>query len=350
MLEITWLESTWFVLWGLLWIIYFILDGFDLGLGALMPALVKDDQDKRIIYNAMGPFWDGNEVWLITAGGVTFAAFPGAYAVMFSSLYSALMLLLFALILRGVSFELRGKVESPAWKSVWDFCLFIGSFLPALLLGVAFANIFAGIPIDAQGVYQGTLFTLLNPYGLAGGLLFLAMFCVHGAIWLVLKSGGDIGHEMHDKAKGLAGKLWYAQAVLAVVFLVASAFATDLYNNYLGAPILFLIPLVAVAALFGIKIMISKEAWGKAWISSAAFIGSAALFGVVGLYPRLLPSSLDPAASMTIANSASSPLTLKIMLGVSLITVPIVIIYQAWVYKKFGHKIHAEDLAYDEAY
>lgn len=350
MLEITWLESTWFVLWGLLWIIYFILDGFDLGLGALMPALAKDDQDKRIIYNAMGPFWDGNEVWLITAGGVTFAAFPGTYAVMFSSLYSALMLLLFALILRGVSFELRGKVESPAWKSVWDFCLFIGSFLPALLLGVAFANIFAGIPIDAEGVYQGTLFTLLNPYGLAGGLLFLVMFCVHGAIWLVLKSGGDIGHEMHDKAKGMAGKLWYAQAVLAVVFLVATAFATDLYSNYLGAPILFLIPLVAVAALFGIKIMITKEAWGKAWISSAAFIGSAALFGVVGLYPRLLPSSLDPAASMTIANSASSPLTLKIMLGVSLIMVPVVIIYQAWVYKKFGHKIHAEDLAYDEAY
>jgi cytochrome bd ubiquinol oxidase subunit II len=281
---------------------------------------------------------------------VTFAAFPGTYAVMFSALYSALMLLLFALILRGVSFELRGKVESPGWKSVWDFCLFIGSFLPALLLGVAFANIFAGIPIDTNHVYQGTLFTLLNPYGLAGGLLFLVMFCVHGALWLVLKSGGDIGHAMRERAQSMAGKLWFVQAVLAVIFLVFTWFATDLYNNYLGAPILFVIPLLAVVALFGIKIMMAKEAWGKAWISSAVFIASAALFGVVGLFPRLLPSSLDPAASMTIANSSSSPLTLKIMLGVALIMVPIVIIYQAWVYKKFGHKIHAEDLSYEEAY
>jgi len=344
------LESIWFVLWGVLWIVYFILDGFDLGLGALMPALAGDEQDKRIIYNAMGPFWDGNEVWLITAGGVTFAAFPGTYAVMFSSLYSALMLLLFALILRGVSFELRGKVESPAWKAVWDFCLFVGSFAPALLLGVAFANIFAGIPIDKNGVYQGTLFTLLNPYGLAGGLLFLVMFCVHGALWLVIKSGGDIGQKMHQKAQAMAGKLWYAQLVLAVVFLIVTWFATDLYQNYLEAPILWVIPLLAVVALLGIKVMMAKQAWGKAWLASAVFIASAALFGVVGLYPRLLPSSLDPAASMTIANSASSPLTLKIMLGVALIMVPIVIIYQAWVYRKFGHKIQAEDLSYEEAY
>jgi len=344
------LESIWFVLWGVLWIVYFVLDGFDLGLGALMPALAKNDQEKRIIYNSMGPFWDGNEVWLITAGGVTFAAFPGTYAVMFSSLYSALMLLLFALILRGVSFELRGKVDSPAWKSIWDICLFVGSFAPALLLGVAFANIFAGIPIDKDGVYHGTLFTLLNPYGLAGGLLFLVMFCVHGALWLVIKSGGDIGQDLNQRAQAMAAKLWYAELVLAVVFLIATWFATDLYNNYLAAPVMFIVPLLAVAALFGIRFMIAKGAWVKAWISSAAFIASAALFGVLGLYPRLLPSSLDPAASMTITNSASSPLTLKIMLGVALVMVPVVIIYQAWVYKRFSHKIHAEDLVYEEAY
>jgi len=144
------LETTWFVLWGILWAVYFMLDGFDLGLGSLTPFLAKNDTERRIIYNSMGPFWDGNEVWLITAGGVTFAAFPKAYAVLFSSLYSALMLLLFALILRGVSFEFRGKVDSPKWRAIWDSCVVIGSFLPALLLGVAFANIFRGIPIDAM--------------------------------------------------------------------------------------------------------------------------------------------------------------------------------------------------------
>ena len=149
------LESTWFIIWGVLWAVYFMLDGFDLGLGTLMPFVAKTDEEKRIIYNSAGPFWDGNEVWLITAGGVTFAAFPTAYAVMFSSLYSALMLLLFALILRGVAFEFRSKEDHPLWRGTWDTCMFLGSFLPALLLGVAFANIFKGIPIDAVGIYHG---------------------------------------------------------------------------------------------------------------------------------------------------------------------------------------------------
>ena len=160
------LQTAWFFLWVLLWAVYFITDGFDLGIGSLLPFLGKDNDQKRIMYNAIGPLWDGNEVWVLTAGGVTFAAFPTVYAVMFSSLYSALMLILFALIVRGVSFEFRNKVDSPGWQKLWDTCLFVGSFLPALLFGVAFANIFQGIPIDADGVYHGTLFTLLNPYGL----------------------------------------------------------------------------------------------------------------------------------------------------------------------------------------
>src|SRR5512139_821611 len=149
------LETIWFALWGVLWAVYFVLDGFDLGLGSLMPVVAKDERDRRVVVNAMGPFWDGNEVWLITAGGVTFAAFPRVYAVMFSSLYTPLMLLLFALILRGISFEFRGKVDSPGWRALWDATLVIGSFLPALLLGVAFANIFKGLPLDAEGILQG---------------------------------------------------------------------------------------------------------------------------------------------------------------------------------------------------
>jgi cytochrome d ubiquinol oxidase subunit II len=183
-----------------------------------------------MMIHAMGPLWDGNEVWLITAGGVTFAAFPLVYAVMFSSLYSALMLILFALILRGVSFEFRNKVESPAWKKTWDACIFVGSFLPALLFGVAFANIFQGIPFDQDGVYLGNLLTLLNPYGLLGGVLFLSLFLVHGALWLTIRADGDLA----KRAGRIAGKLWPVLTGVAVVFLVATYIFTPLYNNYLA--------------------------------------------------------------------------------------------------------------------
>ncbi len=340
------LETIWFVLWGLLWAVYFMLDGFDLGLGALMPVLAKNDSEKRIIYNSIGPFWDGNEVWLLTAGGVTFAAFPATYAVMFSALYSALMLVLFALILRGVSLEFRGKVENRAWKAVWDASMVIGSFLPALLLGVAFANIFRGIPIDADGVYHGTLFTLLNPYGIIGGILFLLLFLVHGSVWLAAKSEG----ELQKRAGAAAATLWPVLLSSAVVFLVTTWFSTRLYDNYMSAPILFIIPVLAVAGLLMTRLSIGKQAWWRAWFASSLTIVSATFFGVAGLYPNLLPSSLSPAFSMTIHNSASSPLTLKIMLGVALTAVPIVILYQAWVYNLFKGKVTGKEAAFGDTY
>jgi len=340
------LETIWFLLWGILWAIYFMLDGFDLGLGTLMPVLAKNDTERRLVYQVMGPFWDGNEVWLITAGGVTFAAFPTTYAVMFSGLYSALMLILFALIMRGVSFAFRGEVNSPRWKCVWDTCLVAGSFLPALLLGVAFANIFHGLPIDKEGIYQGTLFTLLNPYGLAGGILFVLLFLVHGALWLAVKSTG----APHDRAVKLVPKLWAALLVVAVIFLLVSRRTTFLYDNYLNKPILFLIPAITVLALVMIRVYIGKGAWWRAWFASCVTIAGTTLFGVVGLYPKLLPSSLDPAYSLTAFNSSSSPLTLKIMLGVALTFVPIVIAYQVWVHHLFRHKMSGEDLEHEETY
>lgn len=345
------LQSIWFALWGVLWAVYFMLDGFDLGLGSLLPVLAKNDTEKRIIYNAMGPFWDGNEVWLIAAGGVTFAAFPNTYAVMFSSLYSALMLILFALILRGVAFEFRGKVESAAWRKIWDSCLVFGSFVPALLFGVAFANLFRGIPIDQQGIYQGTLFTLLNPYGLLGGVLFVALFLVHGSLWLALKSEG----ALQQRAVRLAGKLWYLLLLAAIGFLVATWFSTRLYVNYIKNPMLFvvpiiLIPFITVAALLLIRRFIGKAQIGKAWAASATTIVGATFFGLAGLYPNMIPSSLNPTFSMTIYNASSSPLTLKIMLAVALVFVPIVIAYQAWTYRLFHHKVTEEQLALEEAY
>jgi cytochrome d ubiquinol oxidase subunit II len=302
--------------------------------------------DRRVAYNSIGPFWDGNEVWLITAGGVTFAAFPTTYAVMFSALYTPLLLLLFALILRAAAQEFRSKVDNVAWRKLWDVCHFVGSFVPALLLGVAFANIFQGIPIDAEGDFHGNLLTLLNPYGLLGGILFVLLFLVHGAIWLAIKAEAPL----EERAGKAAGRIWWVLLIVAVLFLVATWFATNLYANYLTYPVLLLIPLITVLALLAVRVFIAKREWWKAWFASALTIVGATLFGVIGLYPNLFPSSMNPAYSLTIFNSASSPLTLKIMLGVALTFVPIVLLYQIWGYYLFKDKVTEEDVASEEGY
>src|SRR5512134_2607824 len=294
------LETIWFILWGVLWAVYFMLDGFDLGLGTLMPALARDETERRILYSSMGPFWDGNEVWLLTAGGATFAAFPAAYATMFSAMYTPLMLLLFAIIIRGIAFEYRGKVDEPSWRARWDGLFVVGSALPMLLLGVAFANIFAGVPIDAEGVLQGNLLTFLNPYGLLGGALFVLLFLVHGAVWGAWRTEGALS----ERSARVAAKLWPALLVVAVVFLGASWFATPLYRNYFALPALWILPLLAVAGLVLTRFYIAQQAWGRAWASSALTIVGATFFGVAGLFPNIFPSSLDPAVSRTAFNSA----------------------------------------------
>ena len=340
------LQTIWFFLWGLLWAVFFMTDGFDLGIGTLYPFLGKTDQDKRIMINSLGPLWDGNEVWLITAGGVTFAAFPLVYSVMFSSLYSALMLILFALILRGVSFEFRGKINHPRWRKVWDTCIFVGSFVPALLFGVAFANIFQGIPIDHNGIYHGTLFTLLNPYGLLGGILFVLLFMIHGALWISIKSEGDL----QERAVSTAKKLWPVLLGVAVVFLIASKFSTRLYDNYIKHPAFFIVILMMVLALLSVRFFLVRKTFFKAWFASALTIVGATFFGVIGLYPNLFPSSLNPRYSLTAYNASSSPLTLKIMLIVVIIFIPVVIGYQIWAYNLFKGKVTEADLSHDEAY
>ncbi|MCL1926458.1 MAG: cytochrome d ubiquinol oxidase subunit II [Syntrophorhabdaceae bacterium] len=335
------LEIIWFVLWGVLWTVYFLTDGYDLGLGLLMPFLSKEDWERRAIFNAQGPFWDANEVWLITAGGVTFAAFPKTYAVMFSSLYTPLLMLLFALIFRGISFEMRSKEPFSWWRKIWDASMTGGSFVAALLLGVAFANIFKGLPLDQDGILHGNLLTLLNPYGLLGGVLFVLMFAIHGAIWLTIMAKGSL----RENGYRIAVLLWPVLLAVAVVFLIVTAFATDLYANIGRWPFLAVFPLLAVVGLLCVRLFLARRDWWKAFASSAAFIGGAAGFGIAGIYPRLLPSSLDPAASLTAFNSASSTLTLSIMLGVVLVFIPIVLAYQVWVHKKFTSEIDVEALA-----
>jgi cytochrome d ubiquinol oxidase subunit II len=340
------LQAIWFFLWGLLWAVFFMTDGFDFGVGTLYPFLGKTDEEKHTMIAAIGPLWDGNEVWLISAGGVTFAAFPLVYSVMFSTLYSALMLILFTLILRGVSFEFRNKVEDPRWKRIWDTCIFIGSAGPALLFGVAFANIFQGIPFDGDGIYHGSLFTLLNPYGLLGGVLFVLLFLQHGALWLGIRTGG----ALQARATRLAAVLWPLVVVVAVAFLAASWFKTNLYANYLAHPALFAVIAVTVLALLSVRLFIARTARFTAWFASALTIVGATFFGVIGLFPNLFPSSLDAAFSLTARNASSSPLTLKIMLVVAIIFVPIVLVYQAWSYNLFKHRVLPADLAHEETY
>ncbi len=340
------LETTWFVLWGLLWAVYFILDGFDLGLGTLLPFLGKNEHEKRVILNAAGPFWDGNEVWLITAGGVTFAAFPKAYAVMFSALYAPLLIILFALIFRAVSFEFRNKEDFPMWTAFWDKVHFISNLIPAILFGVAFANLFMGIPVDDKGVYHGNLLMLLNPYGIAGGVFFLVMFSLHGSLWLAFKSED----ALQTRAVGTAIFLWPVMLILLVAFLGLTAMYTKIYDNYLAHPALFAVPVIALAGLIGVRYMLTAGKLLWAWACSGVYILGVTFFGVLGMFPGIIISSLNPDWTVTAFNAASSPLTLKIMLGVTLVCIPIVLAYQAWIYVIFSGKVTAEDLEDDHAY
>jgi cytochrome d ubiquinol oxidase subunit II len=336
-------QIVWFVLWAVLWAVYFMLDGFVLGTGMLHHYLGRNDQSRKILIRTVGPVWDGNEVWLLTAGGATFAAFPKTYALMFSYLYSALLLLLFSLIIRGVSLEFRGKISSAGWTKIWDMGIFIGSALPALLLGVAFGNIFSGLPMDAAG-YHGSLLSLLNPYGLLTGALFVLLFLTHGSLYVSIKTEG----ELRDKSSALAGKLWIAELAVAVLFLAATAFFTKLYDNYLSIPLFLVVPLIAVAALTGIKVFLAKGSPLMAFVSSCVTIVMVVFTGVIGLFPNLIPSSIDAAHSLTIFNSSSSTYTLKIMTIVAFVFVPIVVAYKIWVYRIFRSRVTAEDVLRNE--
>lgn len=338
-------QIIWFILWGVLWAVYFMLDGFDFGVGILYPFLGGDEKDKSAVRRAIGPVWDGNEVWLITAGGATFAAFPAAYASMFSYFYSALLIILFALIFRGVALEFRAKGESTAWRRGWDMAFFLGSLVPALLFGIAFGNIFRGLPVDAEG-YHGTLLSLLNPYGLWTGLFFVLMFIVHGALWLALKTSGDLA----ARALRFVQTAWYFLLAAAVVFLGWTAVSTRLEDNYLRHPYWLAVPLLAVLSSCLIKVLAAQERTGGAFFASSAMIGLVTFSGMIGLFPNLIPSRLDPASSLTAFNASSSPYTLKIMTIVVLIFVPIVIGYQVWVYRVFRKKIGASKPAEPAAY
>jgi cytochrome d ubiquinol oxidase subunit II len=322
------LTTVWFVLIAVLWTGYFVLEGFDFGVGILLPVLGRDDAERRTLINTIGPVWDGNEVWLLTAGGATFAAFPEWYASLFSGFYLPLLLILVALIVRGVAFEYRGKIDSARWRRNWDRAIFWGSIVPALLWGVAFANIVRGVPLDAQHHYTGNLFTLLNPYGLLGGLTTLGVFTLHGAVFLALKTEG----ELRDRALHLIKAGWLPVVGVAAVFLAWTQFG---YGRAEVWPVV----LLAAGALVGgvVAAFAGREGWAFLGTAAALVLTVATLFG--DLWPNVLPSTTAVANSLTVHNASSTPYTLTVMTWVAVIFTPVVLAYQAWTYWVFRKRL-----------
>ncbi len=330
------LNTLWFILVTVLFIGFFFLEGFDYGVGILLPFLSKDDNKRRAIINTIGPHWDGNEVWMITAGGALFAAFPHVYATLFSGFYLALVLMLAALIVRGLAFEYRSLRDDPVWRNRWDWAIFGGSLVPALLWGVTVGNLMRGFAIDADMNYWGGLIPLLNPYSILCGLVFVALFTTHGANFLVLKTEDGIA----ERAKKFGFRAWITATVLTVLFLLWTFFETDILTK---AGINGLIPalLAAVALLLaGWYAKSGKD--GLAFIMTSLTIIFTTIMVFAGLFPRILISSMDAAYSLNIYNASASPYALKIMTIVAAIFIPIVLIYQIWTYRVFRDRIKAD--------
>ncbi|MGW9193942.1 cytochrome d ubiquinol oxidase subunit II [Micromonospora chersina] len=327
------LTTVWFLLVAVLFTGYFILEGFDFGVGMLLPVLGRDDRERRVLINTIGPVWDGNEVWLITAGGAMFAAFPEWYATLFSGFYLPLLLILLALIARGVAFEYRHKRTEATWKRRWDQAIFWGSAVPAVLWGVAFANILRGVPLSADHEYAGGLFDLLNPYALLGGLTTLGLFLTHGAVFVALKTSGDI----RQRAGALAVKLGVGTAVVAVAFL-----SWTLTIRSSAAAVVLAVG-AALALLGGLAAArVRREGWAFAGTAVAIALAVATLFAA--LFPNVLPSTLDAAGTLTATNAASTPYTLKIMTWVAVVFTPIVLAYQGWTYWVFRKRIGVQNI------
>ena len=322
------LTTVWFLLIAVLWVGYLVLEGFDFGVGMLMGVLARDDKERRLLLNTIGPVWDGNEVWLVVAGGATFAAFPEWYATLFSGFYLPLFVILVALIVRAVGIEFRGKRPEPEWKRRWDVGIIFGSVAPAFLWGVALANIVHGVPIDADKEFVGSLLDLLGPYAILGGLTTTSVFLVHGAVFVSLKTDGDI----RARARALALRVGTVAAVLAVAFIVwtaADAGEAAVWAIGAAAALAFVAGLVATWR--------GREGW--AFVGTALAIAGVTVMLFWALFPAVMPSSLDPAWDLTTTTAASTPYTLKIMTWVAVFFTPVVVGYQAWSYWVFRRRL-----------
>ncbi|MEZ0164370.1 cytochrome d ubiquinol oxidase subunit II [Kineococcus sp. LSe6-4] len=321
------LTTVWFVLIALLWTGYLVLEGFDFGVGMLLAPLSRDDTERRTLLATIGPVWDGNEVWLLVAGGATFAAFPEWYASMFSGFYLALLVVLVALILRAVAFEFRGKVDDPVWRARWDRCIAVGSWVPPLVWGVAFANLVRGVPMDAGHRFTGTLLTLLNPYALLGGLALLTVFLAHGATFLALRTLGEV--------RARAARAGHVLTPLALV--VAGSWAVVTQVRY-GAPWTWAAVAVAAAGLAGAVLAGRRRREGRAFAATALAIVAVVVLVFGSLFPAVMPSSTDAASSLTVDNASSSHYTLVVMTWVAAFLTPLVLLYQGWTYWVFRRR------------
>ena len=331
-------QLIWFILIAVLFIGYFFLEGFDFGVGILMPFISRDEVDRRVCINTIGPFWDANEVWLITAGGAMFAAFPHWYATLFSGFYLPLLLILLALIVRAVGFEFRSKVDKTYWKKTADHFIFWGSFIPAFIWGVALTNIVMGLPIGSDMNFQGGFFGLLSPYAILGGVASTAMFTLHGALFLTLRTEGPL----MERAEKVAKMMWIPAGVLLLVFAMLGYWTTMLFDEFGLIP--GTLPMLTIISfVVGYFLLIVKR---FGW--SFAATGSTIVFGTIvafeGLFPKLMPSTLDAEWSLTIYNASSSELTLTIMSVVALIFLPIILAYQGYSYYVFRQRVTRDSI------
>lgn len=335
------LNVIWFILIAVLFVGFFFLEGFDYGVGILLPFLSKDDTERRVVINSIGPHWDGNEVWMLTAGGAMFAAFPNWYATLFSGFYLALVFMLLALIARGVAFEYRSKKESLVWRNRWDWVIFFGSIIPALLWGVAISNILRGVPIDQDMNYTGTFFTLLNPYSLLGGIASVLLFILHGSIFLSLK----LTDNLLDKVRNVAAKTWLPATVALFLYVIVGYFETDMFVRLGINP--GVIPILAGISILSVRYLLKIQKEGWAFVMTGITIAFSTITIFIGLFPRVMVSNTNPEWSLTIYNASSSPYTLTVMSIVALFFVPIVLGYQAWTYWVFRKRISTKsDLTY----
>ncbi len=336
-MEPTTLQITWFILLFVLLIGYAILDGFDLGVG-MLHLTGKTDSERRLGLQAIGPVWDGNEVWLLTGGGALFAAFPFVYATVFSAMYLALVLVLLALIGRAVAIEFRSKEESPIWRNTWDVIFFLGSALPSLLFGVAFGNILRGLPLDqvnGQLQFTGGFFGLLNPFSVVCGVMSVLLFLQHGAIYLALKSDGP----QQERSRKLAMAFYLLGVVVyAVLTAIAMVSYEHLFRASLGRPLYWLFLLIVIAGMLSLPVLVYSRRFGRAMIASSAMIAGMMALAAQSLFPRLVPSTVALSRSLTVMNSSSTQYTLGIMLTVALIGMPIVLLYTFFIYRVFKGK------------
>jgi cytochrome d ubiquinol oxidase subunit II len=327
------INTLWFIVLTLMLTGYAVLDGFDLGVGALHLIVGRTARERATLIDSIGPVWNGNEVWLIAAGGAMFAAFPQVYAASFSGFYLALVLVLWLLLLRGVGIEFRHQIDHPMWHEIWDIVFAAASALLAVLLGVAFSNVLRGVPLDQNGEFQGSFALMLNPFALLGGLFSLAVLSLHGATWLGLKTSGVV----RDRARRLARPLWWVAMALLIAMVAASAVVRpDFAANFIARPLALVAPLIALTAAVTLRVFLARGEDVKAFSASAVFIGGVLGSAAAGLYPRLLPSRPGgPHPGLDIYNAASAPNSLWIAFGVylfgmTLVTVYLVNVYRIW--------------------